>query len=539
MIKETNIINFSTHKFHGGIHPEQNKSQSSEADSKIFPLANELLLPYSATHENFIQNVQNKPLKKGDEVRFGQPLFCLIQDAPAAVVHSPCDAKVLAIEESNLGHPSGFKSLSIRLKTDSFYARNSARAAALKPISQWQSESTQVLFNRIKDAGIVGLGGAVFPTHLKLISHSQSRQTLIINAMECEPYITCDDRLMRERAEEILQGALIAAKIIHATEILVGIEDNKEQAILALGLSIPRLKTQLPVKIIVSPTKYPSGGEKQLIQILTGKEVPENQYPAALGIRVLNAATLFAIKQAVVDGFPLTRRLVTITGDAVNNAGNYWIDFGTSISSIAEQLAINLSKVSEIIFGGPLMGQKINNPHIPTSKATNCIIFNEEKLNESRSKGTLASTDNSHSACIRCGQCEQVCPMSLLPQQLYWFSKSEQWKEVEEHSLFDCIECGACSYVCPSEIPLVGYYRYAKSQVKMNASKLADSDKAKQRFDNREARLSRIKAEREEKRRQTTKARKQSAKNKMDDPEGKKTAIQDALARINKKKNNE
>ncbi|MCF6193056.1 MAG: electron transport complex subunit RsxC [Kangiellaceae bacterium] len=393
----------------------------------------------------------------------------------------------------------------------------------------------------MEKAAIVGLGGAVFPTHIKLAIDKPSIEILIINAMECEPYITCDHRLMIEKAEEILEGALIAAKIVEASKLLIGIEDNKAEAIFALETSIKKLtqSTNLPIEIIVVPTNYPSGGEKQLIQLLTGEEVPNKSYPSYLGIVVQNPATLFAIKKAVVDGFPLTNRLVTITGNACANPGNYWVPFGTSIEHIANQLAIDLTIADEIIFGGPLMGQLINDSAIPTNKSTNCIIFNTtQDLPGGEINSRLSLSIDGHVACIRCGQCETVCPASLIPQQLYWFAKTEQWNELEQQSLFDCIECGACSYVCPSEIPLVNYYRFAKSQIQSNNIKLANSDKAKQRFENREARLARIKFEREAKRRKTAAARKKAAEQKPEDPEGKKTAIQDALARVKKKKEN-
>lgn len=536
MINETDIIKFAKHEFHGGIHPEQNKSTSSNVKSKNLPLADELLLPLYSITNNHNQKQQTKI---GDQVHFGQALVIQSNSDSGSntIAHAPYDAKVLEISEQNLGHSSGLNTLSVRIKK----TKNKSQTPSMESFDNWQSESKEALLTRIEDAAIVGLGGAVFPTHIKLTIDKQSIDTLIINAMECEPYITCDHRLIIEQADDILEGALIAARIVGASKLLIGIEDNKAEAILSLETSIKKLSqtTNSLINIIIAPTKYPSGGEKQLIQLLTGQEVPNKSYPASLGIVVQNPATLFAIKKAVVDGFPLTNRLVTITGNACANSGNYWIPFGTSIEYISNQLAIDLTITDEIIFGGPLMGQLINDSAIPTNKSTNCIIFNTTKdlaWGEIESRLSLSSDD--HVACIRCGQCETVCPASLIPQQLYWFAKTEQWNELEQQSLFDCIECGACSYVCPSEIPLVGYYRFAKSQIQSNSIKLANSDKAKQRFENREARLARIKFEREAKRRETTAARKKAAEQKPEDLEGKKTAIQDALARVKKKKEN-
>ena len=545
MIKANHIIRFAEHDFHGGIHPEQHKLLSSETKSEVLPLADELLLPFNSAAVSCGHSEQHQKLEIGERIRFGQALTSASKansetDAGSeirTITHAPFDAEVVEISEQNLGHPSALNALSIRIKR----FNNHTETPTLKPFRDWQSESTRSLLNRVEQASIVGLGGAVFPTHLKLNVAKLGINTLIINAMECEPYITCDHRLMIENADEIIEGALIAAKIVDANNILIGIEDNKSEAMLALETSILKLKLdeKPKIEIVVTPTKYPSGGEKQLIQILTGKEIPNKSYPASSGIIVQNPATLYSIKKAVVDGFPLTKRLVTITGNACDKPGNYWIPFGTSIKHISEQLEIDLETASEIIFGGPLMGQLINDANVPTNKSTNCIIFNKTRNpSDDEINSGLSLSSKSHLACIRCGECESACPVSLVPQQLYWFSKNEQWNEAEQHSLFDCIECGACSYVCPSEIPLVDYNRFAKTQIKSNMLKLANSDAAKRRFENREARLTRLKLEREQRKRETATARKKAGEKKTDDPEGKKAAIQDALARVKKKKEN-
>ena len=545
MIQENDIIKFAEHDFHGGIHPEQHKRLSSQTNSEVLPLANELLLPFDATAHSSTSVKQNQKINIGDKIRFGQTLTAgpstnsgnENENKNRTITHSPFDAEVVDISEQNLGHPSGLIALSIRIKR----IEQGTEKPILRPISNWQSETTRSLLSRIEEASIVGLGGAVFPTHIKLNVAKLNINTLIINAMECEPYITCDHRLIIENADEIIEGALITAKIVDAHNILIGIEDNKSEAILSLEHSIRKLNLleKPKIKIVIASTKYPSGGEKQLIQILTGQEVPNGSYPASLGIIVQNPATLFSVTKAIVEGLPLTKRLVTITGNACGKPGNYWIPFGTSIKHISKHLKINLETTSEIVFGGPLMGELIEDSNVPTNKSTNCIIFNNSERALDNDTGIkLSLSSNSHLACIRCGECESVCPASLVPQQLYWFAKNEQWAELEQHSLFDCIDCGACNYVCPSEIPLVSYYRYAKSQIESNKIKLAISDTAKQRFENRDIRLNRLKWERQEKKRETVAARKKSAIKKLDDPEGKKTAIQDALARVKKKKEN-
>ena len=515
-------------KISGGILPSENKTLSNQPESKQLPTSEELTLALSNNH-----NIQGELLVQvGDKVSKGDLLVGTKENQFGNNIHSPCDGEVLEIKRLSLGHQSGFPIPALKLRTHASWNRETEQN---KNQIDWNNYSPEKIIQQIHTAGIVGLGGAAFPTHIKINTSLSKVDTLIVNAMECEPYITCDDRLMREKSNEILQGSLIAAKGVSAKKILIGIENNKPEAIKALSHSIQKIlddkqyKNLPEIKIIVTETRYPSGGEKQLIQLLTGMEVPQKQYPAELGILVQNVATLYAIYNAIVNSINLTERLVTITGDCVPTPGNYWIPFGSSVEHIARSLDIKLDENTSITFGGPLMGVSISNLNTPTQKSTNCIIF-DSNLN------SVNNYSVEHSACIRCGDCEKVCPVSLLPQQLYWFSQSEQWDTLQEQNLFDCIECGACSYVCPSEIPLVGYFRFGKSEIKHLNAKQLKSDKAKLRFENRENRLARIKAEREEKRRKTAEARKLAAKNKAEDPDGKQRAIQAALERVKQKK---
>ncbi len=535
MIKETDIIKFCRYDISGGIHPETFKSISNSSLSSYLTPSDEQLytLPSSSNVAIEMLVMHQQP------VLAGQKLISVEIEKFESNIHSAYDGIFHYTSRESLSYSTFERPPSIKITNSNANTIINAQTSTLLEIKDWTKEDQATLIARIHEAGIVGLGGAAFPTHIKIKKAGSDVKTLIVNAMECEPYITCDDRLLRESSFEILQGALITANIIKANSILFGIEDNKPEAIKSLEAAIEKYQQEkvdcLEIKIMVAKTKYPSGGEKQIIQLLTGLEVPQGKYPANIGILVQNVATLYAIHQAICLGKTLTHRLVTITGDLVKSPANYWIAFGTPIAHIYETLAIAKKNISSVIFGGPLMGQvvldqKKNTEHelnIATRKSTNCIMFN--------SKNKLQVSEE-YQACIRCGECEKVCPASLVPQQLFWFSQSEQWEQLEQQNLFDCIECGACSYVCPSTIPLVNFYRFAKSEIKHLKRKQRKSEIAKQRFDNREDRLARIKAEREEKRRKTADARKLAASNKSKDPDGKASAIEAALKRVKDKK---
>ena len=523
-----NLVTQAIGNFHGGINPREFKTLSNSSESQKLNLPAELVIPLNQSI-----GVESKPIVSvGDKVVKGQ-LIALSNAVISANIHSPVCGIIKAVQTCDTGHVSGLPKLAIIILTQGIeQTQNSLNSAVI----QWQNVSREQLLLRVEQAGIVGLGGATFPTNIKLSSNKI--QTLIVNAMECEPYITCDDRLLREKANEIIQGAYIAAYISNANEIIFAIEDNKPEAIKALKsaiiTSLPNQESQQEpsIKIVVAPTKYPSGGEKQMIELVLNKQIPKGKLPSSIGVLVQNTATLFAINNAIAYQQNLTERLVTITGDLVKAPGNYWLPFGTQLNHIIEALDIPQELCGKVIFGGPLMGQSINSFDVPTTKSTNCIIFNNKNNND---KNWL--TENSqHQACIRCGDCEKVCPIELLPQQLYWFSQSEQWEALEQQDLFDCIECGACAYVCPSEIPLVQYYKFGKSSIKNNRLKSQISENAKKRFEFREMRIQRAKDERALKHKKAAAARRKAAENKDTDPSGKKTAINAALERVKKKK---
>jgi electron transport complex protein RnfC len=333
------------------------------------------------------------------------------------------------------------------------------------------------------------MGGAGFPSAVKLNpGRKRPIDTLIVNATECEPYITADDSAIRERAGEIVEGIKILSAILdHPTNIMIGIEDNKPEAIAALA---PHVEDS-GISVVVFPTKYPSGGEKQLIYILTGKELPAGKLPADEGMVCINIGTTFAIKRAVIDGEPLISRVTTITGDAVGTPRNYDTLIGTPVRHLLEHNQFDEQAGGRVVMGGPMMGFTLPSADVPIVKTTNCIL--------APSYAEIPDDDPAQ-PCIRCGMCAEACPVSLLPQQLFWYAQAEEHDRLEAHNLFDCIECGACSYVCPSNIPLVQYYRAAKGDIRQAREEKVKSDHARDRFEFHKERIEQAEREKEAKR---------------------------------------
>jgi electron transport complex protein RnfC len=339
---------------------------------------------------------------------------------------------------------------------------------------------------------LVGLGGAVFPTHTKLAGAlSKGIDTLIINAAECEPYITADDLLMRSRPQALLEGIGILNKLLKPRQLLLGIEDNKPEALQALQQALPGSTVENELQLCVLPTRYPSGGEKQLIQLLTGKEVPSGGLPLDIGILCHNVGTLAALADAVVRGRPLIERIVTLTGKALRHPGNYRVRIGTSVEKLLRQAGLETEQSRRVIVGGPMMGFTLPSTQVPVSKAINCLLL------PTADELPLPGPEQ---PCIRCGRCEEVCPAQLLPQQLYFYAAHQAWNQAEEQQLFDCIECGACAWVCPSEIPLVQYYRYAKGQIQQLNADAEKAEQARLRFEARKERFEQEAKEKEAKR---------------------------------------
>lgn len=446
--------------FPGGIHPPANKSQSLRDPIRLAKLPDRLIVP--VTQPDF-----RTPLfcvQPGQRVYKGQ-LLAKGADVSGLASHAPAAGTVSAIIEHAVPNVSGLPELCVVIDTDATVTE----WPKLPPLDFLHCDS-ESLIARIAAAGISGLGGAGFPAHAKLRAALQQVDTVIVNAAECEPYITADDALLRQHAADVMTGCLILLQLAGAARCLIGIEDNKPEAIAALR----RHQQDTRVQVVVIPTRYPSGADRQLSYLLTGREIPSGTLPVNSGILCHNVATVYAIARAVLHGEVLLSRITTITGAAVQEPGNYQVLIGTPVSELLQHARVDMSCMSCLIGGGSLMGTPLPHAALPITRTSNCIIAT---TNEEMPPAPPAQ------ACIRCGHCADVCPMLLLPQQLFWFSHSKQLDKAAAHNLQDCIECGACAWVCPSHIPLVQYYRAAKAEIVHNHDRQQRAEHSRHRYE--------------------------------------------------------
>ncbi|WP_426816455.1 electron transport complex subunit RsxC [Winslowiella sp. 2C04] len=460
--------------FDGGIHPPEMKTQSNGTPLRQIPLPERFIIPLKQHigHEGEIC------VAPGDVVLRGQPLtFGRGRMLP---VHAPTSGTVEAIAPHMTAHPSALSEMCIFITPD-----GEDRWIERQTVSDYRQLERAELVSRIHQAGVAGLGGAGFPTGTKLRGGLSGVNTLIINAAECEPYITADDRLMQDCADEILEGSRILAWILQAEKVLIGVEDNKPEAIAALKRALGD-STDLQLRVI--PTKYPSGGAKQLTKILTGREVPHGGRSSDIGVLMQNVGTAYAVKRAIIDGEPLTERVVTLTGESVAQPCNLWGRLGTPVSHLLRQVGFAPAAGQMVIMGGPLMGFTLPALDVPMVKITNCILA---------PSASEMGNNEAEQSCIRCSACADACPANLLPQQLYWFSQGADHEKARSHHIDDCIECGACAYVCPSNIPLVQYYRQEKAELRAIDLEAQRTAQAKARFEARQERLEREKQARE------------------------------------------
>ncbi|MBM3070913.1 electron transport complex subunit RsxC [Lelliottia sp. RWM.1] len=489
--------------FDGGIHPPEMKTQSNGTPLRQIPLATRYVMPL----KQHIGAEGELCVKEGDAVLRGQPLtFGRGRMLP---IHAPTSGKVVSISPHTVAHPSALSELSVIIEAD-----GEDRWIERDGWSDYRARSREALIERIHQFGVAGLGGAGFPTGTKLQGGGDKIETLIINAAECEPYITADDRLMQDCAAQVVEGIRILAHILQPREVLIGIEDNKPQAISMLRAV---LAGSHDISLRVIPTKYPSGGAKQLTQILTGKQVPHGGRSSDIGVLMQNVGTAYAVKRAVVDGEPLTERVVTLTGESVSRPGNVWARLGTPVRHLLEHAEFCPGSDQMVIMGGPLMGFTLPWLDVPVVKITNCLLAPSP---------TEMGEEQEEKGCIRCSACADACPADLLPQQLYWYSKGQLHDKAKAHNLADCIECGACAWVCPSNIPLVQYFRQEKAEIYAISMEEKRAAEAKARFEARQARLEREKVARQERHKQAA----------VQPGEKDQDAISAALARVREKK---
>ena len=491
--------------FDGGIHPPEMKTQSNGTPLRQIPLATRYVMPL----KQHIGAEGELCVKEGDRVLRGQPLtFGRGRMLP---VHAPTSGTVVSIAPHTVAHPSALSELSVIIDAD-----GEDRWIDREGWSDYRAQSREALIERIHQFGVAGLGGAGFPTGTKLRGGGDKIETLIINAAECEPYITADDRLMQDCAAQVVEGIRILAHILQPRDVLIGIEDNKPQAISMLRAV---LAGSHDIGLRVIPTKYPSGGAKQLTQILTGKQVPHGGRSSDIGVLMQNVGTAYAVKRAVIDGEPLTERVVTLTGESVSRPGNVWARLGTPVRHLLDHAGFCPGSDQMVIMGGPLMGFTLPWLDVPVVKITNCLLA---------PSSTEMGEEQEEKGCIRCSACADACPADLLPQQLYWYSKGQLHDKAKAHNLADCIECGACAWVCPSNIPLVQYFRQEKAEIYAISMEDKRAAEAKARFEARQARLEREKAARQERHKQAA----------VQPAETDRDAIAAALARVREKKAN-
>ena len=479
-------------KLRGGVHPEGRKNLSAETAIRILPLPQRLYVPL----QQHIGAAAVPVVNVGDIVKKGQ-LLAAGQGMISAPVHAPTSGKISALGDYPSPHPSGLPIPTITLDADGEDAWIDTQV-----ISDPLSLSAEEISERVGQAGIVGLGGATFPAAVKLgLSRKNKVNTLIMNGGECEPYLTCDDRLMRERAPGIIEGIRLIARSVGASCVLVGIEDNKPEAIAAMLTAAQGSDVQ----VVVIPSMYPMGSEKQLIQVLTGDEIPAGGRPADIGLLVHNVGTAYAVHEAIRYGRPLISRLVTVSGGAIKQPCNIEVLIGTPASALIEFAGGYSEPPARLVLGGPMMGQQISNPSVPVVKGTSGVLAL-----------TVAEIGQSAaSPCIRCSTCVRACPVGLLPLEMAAHIRAADLEGAVKLGLRDCISCGSCSYVCPAHIPLVHYFNFAKGELAEQEKGRLKQEATKKLAEARAERLLRIEQERAEaaaKRKAAREAKERAAK---------------------------
>jgi Na+-translocating ferredoxin:NAD+ oxidoreductase subunit C len=495
-------------RFHGGLKLEPRTERPTTEHILSMPVPRRLVLPLS----QHVGQPAEPIVEVGDRVRKGQPIA-----RPAgyvgAKVHASSSGVVREIGNHPVPHPSGLSALCIVIETDGL----DEPWDGYEPLGSYEQLNAPELRARVRAAGVVGLGGAAFPTAVKLGAGS-GLKLLILNGAECEPYICCDELLLRERPEEVLTGACVLLQALEIGRCCIAIEEDKPLAKRALEAAVAATG-ETRIEVVSVPAIYPEGGERQLIKVLTGEEVPARGVPPDIGYLCHNVGTAAAVARAVLHGEPLISRILTVTGEGIVRPRNVEVRLGTAIADVIAACGGYTEQASHLLMGGAMMGFPLPDDSLPVIKATNCIVV--ASGDEIRPRAPAMP-------CIRCGECAEVCPAQLLPQQLYWHTRAGELDQLDEYHLFDCIECGCCDVACPSQLPLTQYFRYAKTELWARERDRVRSDLARERF---EARRARIETEQEARRRRLEdKAR--ATERARGDEAARKALIEETLERV-------
>lgn len=463
---------FKLFRIRGGVHPDDRKSLSASQSIENLPMPPLLHIPL----QQHIGAAATPLVMRGEQVKKGQ-LLARSQGVISAPVHAPTSGRVMGVGSYPAHHVSGLSVRTITIKPDGKDEWADGILTETDPFVLSADEISQ----RVAAAGIVGMGGATFPSAVKLNLRKRYKlQTLVLNGAECEPYLTCDDRLMQEQSAEVLQGVLLMARALQVSDVLFAIENNKPDAIRAMK------KAALPfpeVRVLGLPTRYPMGSEKHLVQTLTGKETPARGLTADIGIVVHNVATALAVYEALKFGRPLISRVMTVSGAAISQPKNLRVLIGTPLQQLVDYCGGFTEEPAKLISGGPMMGQPLPGTRVPAVKGSNGLLA----LSEAETK------DAPEMPCIRCSSCVQACPCGLVPLEMAANIRSGNLDNSVNIGLLDCIACGSCSYVCPSHIPLVQYFNYAKGELASRQRAQHKQGETKRLTEARTARMEAIK----------------------------------------------